>query len=257
MAQARHRLAGMSSAVAVPLVSIIVISKDDPVGLRRTLASIAEQKFDDLEVVVIAKGGSESVYVADWPYLSCRSMRQQSSGIANAFNEGIAAARGRWFNFLNGGDAYQHATVLHGLEATLRGTPALLVAGRARDARTGVMIPRDRSFRRRNLELVSHQASFFAATLFDRYGAYDAGYGIRMDFEWMLRLPRQIESVWVDDVLVSFEGQGVSSTGPWRSCMEELRAVQRHRPGVSRVARLLALYLPFRLARARWRKLWT
>lgn len=239
-----------------PLLTVIVISKDDPAGLRRSLDSIAEQRFDDLEVVVVATGSSAQVEISAWRTLSLRKLVQGSRGISNAFNEGIAAARGRWLNFLNGGDAYQGGAVLRSIEGTLRNASASLVTGRARDVHTGVMIPRDRSFHGRNVELVSHQATFFRKHLFDQFGGYDPGYGIRMDFEWMLRLPARSPAVWTDEVLVSFEGKGISTTRPWQSCLEERRAIRRHRPGVVRELKLLALYLPFRLLRAQWRSLW-
>ena len=247
----------MNNAVTVtPLVSIVVISKDDPTGLCRTLASIAEQRFADLEIVVVVKGDSGSVDACERSHQPYQWLVQWSAGISNAFNEGIAAARGRWINFLNGGDAYRHASVLSELEGVLRRTDALLVTGRARDSRTGVMIPRDHSFRNHNVELVSHQASFFDRSLFERYGLYDRAFSIRMDLEWMLRLPQDIPSIWHDEVLVAFEGQGISSTRPWCSCMEELHALRIHRRSFSRMVRLLVLYFPFRLARSHWRRLW-
>lgn len=239
-----------------PLVSIIVISKDDPRGLRLTLDSIASQAFEDAEVVLVVKGGSEQVDPAEFGLGRVQRLVQQGSGISNAFNEGLACARGRWINFLNGGDAYRGPAVLHGLQPLLTTEGHDLVAGRAQDLHTGVMIPRDHSFRARDLELVSHQATFFERRLFEAHGTYSPAFRIRMDFEWMLRLRADATSVaWVDDVLVAFEGQGISSTQPWRSCQEELRALRLHGRGALRMARLLLLMLPFRVVRAQARRM--
>jgi hypothetical protein len=129
-----------------------------------------------------------------------------------------------------------------------------LLAARARDSSTGTRIPRDRVFAARNLELVSHQGSFFASSLFRSHGVYRREYRIRMDFEWMLRLPRTINVCWVDRDIVRFAGRGVSSTRPWRSSMEELRALRLHRQSPWRIASLLVLYLPWRVGREAWRR---
>ena len=162
--------------------------------------------------------------------------------------------RGRWVNFLNGGDRYAHAGVL-ALVAPHLGGEALVVTARARDASTGIRIPRDWSFAARDLELVAHQATFFAKSLFERVGDYSIGYRIRMDFEWMLRLPATTPSIWLDEDLVSFEGGGISTTRPLRSCVEELRALSQHRRGAARIVKLVTLYLPWRVLRHAWRRL--
>jgi hypothetical protein len=56
-------------------------------------------------------------------------------------------------------------------------------------------------------------------------------------------------------VLVDFEGGGASSVDPVRSCREELDALRRHGAPWPRRARLLGLYLPFRVVRGWLRNL--
>ncbi len=238
---------------ARPLISVIVISRDDAPGLAATLASIRSQSFRDIEVVVVTKGTSTSAVNLDGLPHGIH-FEQSTSGISNAFNEAIRAAQGAWINFLNGGDVFIDAAVLQSIAAELV-PPRLVVTGRARDEHVGLRIPRDRSFAARNLELVSHQASFFAASLFAAHGLYSEAFRIRMDFEWMLRLPADTPTHWVDRDLVGFAGAGVSSVRPWKSSLEELAALRRHRKGFSRIALLLCGYVPWRLARAALRRL--
>jgi glycosyltransferase involved in cell wall biosynthesis len=244
----------MSDPTESPLLSIIVISKDDPGGLNRTLNSIASQTWQDFEVVLVVKGGSVGAGIPT-TLQACTIVREQrGSGISAAFNEAIDVAAGRWINFLNGGDAYLSPDSLAQVADDMHRDDAVLIACRARDESSGVMIPRAHSFRCRNIELVSHQASLFARALFARFGGYSTAYRIRMDFEWMLRMPDGLAVRWRDLTLVSFAGQGVSSIRPWRSCVEELRALREHRRGAQRIASLLLVYLPLRVLRAVWRR---
>lgn len=241
---------------ASPLVSIIVISKDDPEGLRATLRSIAMQTMRDHEVVVVAKGSSAGVDPGACGLARAIRVAQASAGISVAFNEGLARARGQWVNFLNGGDSYRSADVLARMQPHLADAGAAIVTARAVCEGIGVRIPRDRSFRRHELALISHQASFFRRSLFERLGAYSPDFRIRMDFEWMLRVPPGTPVRWVDEDIVDFEAGGVSNASPVRGSLEELAALRLHRRGPLRIAALLGVVLPVRAVRhvlRRWR----
>ena len=229
-------------------LSVIVISKDDLAGLSGTLRSIAAQSMPPDEVVVVTKGDSDRIRMADFALPPARHAVQQDKGISAAFNLALSLAGGQWINFLNGGDAYAQREVLAAVRPRLA-EGIDIVAGRARDRIAGNLIPRDLYFRSRRVDQVSHQASFFQRALFEQHGSYSPDFRIRMDFEWMLRVAEHARVDWFDAVLVDFEGGGASSIHPWRSCREELDALRRHRAPWSRRARLLGLYLPFRVAR--------
>lgn len=235
-------------------LTVIVISKDDLPGLTGTLRSIEAQRVPPDEVVVVTKGDSDRIRLADFALPAVRHAVQQDKGISAAFNLALSMAGGDWVNFLNGGDAYAHAEVLATLRPRLR-EGLDIVAGRARDRLAGNLIPRDLYFQARRVDQVSHQASLFRRALFERHGGYSSDFRIRMDFEWMLRVAGDARVEWLDEVLVDFEGGGASSIDPVRSCREELDALRRHHAPWSRRARLLGLYLPFRVARGWMRNL--
>lgn len=240
----------MAVPASAPLLTVIVITKDDPAGLAATLRSIAQQAAADTEVVIVAKGTSLQVAPSGLGLPAPPVLIEQSSvGISAAFNEGIAHAHGRWVNFLNGGDSYRDPGVLDRMRPHLASPGTQIVAARAQDRVSGIRIPRDHSFAARNVELVSHQASFFRRDLFERLGGYSPDFRIRMDFEWMLRVPAATQVAWIDDTIVAFEGGGISSTQPLRSCLEEYRALRRHHRGPLRIAALFGLYLPLRVGR--------
>jgi glycosyltransferase involved in cell wall biosynthesis len=243
----------MRPAGPVPRVTIVVISKDDPDGLARTLRSIERQDLADHEVVLVTKGTSSRIATGGFALPALRHVRQESRGISRAFNEGLACARAPWVNFLNGGDEYAHPHVLRRV-APLLDDGADIVTGRAREVKFGVTIPRSWSWEARDRELISHQASFFRAELFARLGGYSPDFSVRMDLEWMLRTPATTRVRWLDEELVVFEGGGVSTMSPWRSSVEELSALRLHRRSPARIARLVAVQLPFRLARAALRE---
>lgn len=230
-------------------LSVIVISKDDLPGLQGTLRSIEAQTVAPDEVLIVTKGDSDRIDLADFSLRGARHVVQQDRGISAAFNLALSMARCDWVNFLNGGDRYVDSNVLQRLQPHLRPEHDI-VAARARDRLNGNVIPRDLYFSKHRIDQVSHQASMFRRALFKRHGDYSSAFRIRMDFEWMLRVACAARVDWVDDVIVDFEGGGASSVNPWQSCMEELRALRLHRAPWSTSLRLIFLFLPYRMLRA-------
>jgi Glycosyl transferase family 2 len=114
-----------------PWLSIVTITKDDPVGLRRTLASAAGLRAIGAEHLVI-DGGEESGCsrgIAAEFGGDLALYRQPPQGVAAAFNAGLGQVHGEWVWFLNGGDAVYESLDAAWLRALLGTTRAQVVTG--------------------------------------------------------------------------------------------------------------------------------
>mgnify|MGYP001555341131 CR=1 FL=1 len=113
------------------MITIVTITKDDIVGVTRTLLSAKGLRAAGVEHIVI-DGGSE-------PGATDRLVAQMGRGvtvisrpprgIADAFNAGIAAAQGEWLWFLNGGDAVHESLNPAWLLETLASSRASVIVG--------------------------------------------------------------------------------------------------------------------------------
>ena len=88
------------------LLSIIVITKNDTVGLKKTLNSYT-QNYLEIETIVI--DGSDSIY--DKKEIgnnieNIKYVKQKTNGLFAAMNEGLRMARGFYVIFMNGGDIF-------------------------------------------------------------------------------------------------------------------------------------------------------
>lgn len=104
---------------ASPLVSIIIRTRDRPLGLREALESVAAQTYPNLEVVAVNDGGQpvrailEEVLgptprawtLIEWP---------DNRGRGRAGNAGLLAARGDYLGFLDDDDVLypEHLAIL-------------------------------------------------------------------------------------------------------------------------------------------------
>jgi LmbE family N-acetylglucosaminyl deacetylase len=110
-----HRLAP-DPEESGPLVSIIVRTKDRPHLLANAIASIIQQTYANLEIVVINDGGQDVTDVleavsGDIPIRHVRHEKRR--GRAAAANSGFKAARGKYFNFLDDDDVFYPDHVAH------------------------------------------------------------------------------------------------------------------------------------------------
>jgi len=90
-----------------PFVSVIVRTKDRPRELRRALASVAAQRYPNLEVVVVSDGGDDpgpvlEEFGSSFPVVVVR--HAESAGRSAAAQAGLEAAAGEFVNFLDDDD---------------------------------------------------------------------------------------------------------------------------------------------------------
>lgn len=91
---------------AVPFFSIVTITKNNALGLERTLASVARQSFRDYEWIVVdgqSEDDTDALLATSRPEKT-RIHKALDQGIYDAMNKGLDMARGRYMLFLNAGD---------------------------------------------------------------------------------------------------------------------------------------------------------
>lgn len=96
-----------SATDQLPLVSVVIRTKDRPLLLRDALSSVVTQSYADIEVIVVNDGGSDVQAVIDEfdGYLPIQLENVgESVGRAAAANRGIALANGQFINLLDDDD---------------------------------------------------------------------------------------------------------------------------------------------------------
>jgi GT2 family glycosyltransferase len=167
-------------------LTIVTITKDDPAGLARTLASANGWRDQTgVEQIVVFAGTEPASLPA-----GVRKITQRSQGIAAAFNEGLAAATGEWVWFLNGGDAIHEALAPAWLETLLTRTQADLVVGAIHA--DGDAAPRALPAVRDQWPMLHswlpHPATLVRREVLRRAGGFAPRYRACMDFDLWQRL---------------------------------------------------------------------
>jgi glycosyltransferase involved in cell wall biosynthesis len=89
----------------MPLVSVIIPTRNRAHLLHRTLESVLKQSSENLEVIVVDDGSTEAVAASADPRV--RVLRSpKPTGVSAARNRGIAGARGEWIAFCDDDDLW-------------------------------------------------------------------------------------------------------------------------------------------------------
>ncbi|SDS16652.1 Glycosyl transferase family 2 [Friedmanniella luteola] len=204
-----------------PVVAIVTITKDDPAGIRKTVASVAQQAYARYEHVVV-DGGSDAE-VAAWltAWRDADPERRTllpdpPRGIYPSMNAGIASTSAPLVLVLNGGDELVPGALERVTEHLRRDRWRWAyggVQGRDREGRLQeeyVFAPFSRRALRAGLKPIPHQAAYVARELYREVGPYREDLGTAADQEFFLRLARTAEPGLVPGILAVVETWGLS-----------------------------------------------
>lgn len=215
-----------------PLISIIVATFNAERTLERCLSSVANQTSDRWELIVVDGASTDGTNAIVDRYLERIAFRisERDSGIYDAWNKGIAAARGDYVCFIGADDAFADATSVETIIDAVGSEHYDLVSSRCRwiDVNEKVLGEGGGAwdFRRIGRRMpICHPGLWHARSLFERHGTFDTTYRITADLDFLLRLPPSTRALHVPEITIDVENAGVSRTQTLRRLREQRRAL--------------------------------
>lgn len=187
-------------------ISIVVPSLNQAAYLRATLESILTQADGNTEVLVFDGGSTDG---------SVRILREYDgrvtwfsgpdNGQTDAINKGLRQATGDVLAYLNSDDVYLPGA-LETVRAHFRDVPGSLVAyGRAHHLKADGRFLEDYPTEKWNYGrlqetcFVCQPATFWRREAMERFGHFDPALRYAMDYEYWLRLGRQVAFDYLDE----------------------------------------------------------
>lgn len=200
------------------ILSIITINYNNLGGLMATVCSIKNQTWQEFEYIVIDGGstdGSKEFLETEKEFIDFW-LSEKDSGIYNAMNKGINAAKGEYLLFLNSGDHLFNEKVLGNNYNFLKEKDLIYFnLQMVRDGVSGIAkSPAKLVFSDLYASSLPHPATFIKKELFNTVGLYDEDLRISSDWKFFILAIFKFDCSYlkIEDTLSTFYLDGISST---------------------------------------------
>jgi glycosyltransferase involved in cell wall biosynthesis len=229
----------------MPMISIITVCLNSRSGIVKTVDSVLNQNFIDYEYIVIDGASTDGTIDVIKAYASkfqqrniCfRWISEPDCGISDAFNKGIAIARGEYVHLLNADDSYYSSNILSEIVAAIycHKCPEVIY-GRSlliTDDGTFEQIygePFDGKLKWRRM-LLAHPSTLVKRSFYETVGYFNLHYKLAMDYDWVLRAAKFTDPIYIDNIWTLMALGGASDLKVFSSHRECFIIIQKNNGG--------------------------
>ena len=219
-------------------ISIITVTYNAEATIERTLQSVAEQTYTDIEHIVM-DGASKDKTVEIAQRYNTIVVSEPDKGLYDAMNKALKLATGDFLCFLNAGDKLHSKDTLAKIAAAADGSPIGVLYGDTHIVDNNGTFLRNRrltppehltwrSFK--DGMLVCHQAFYITRQI---ALPYDLAYRFSADFDWCIRCMKEGESrgmrnIYVHEPLADYLSEGMTTANHKASLKERFRIMAKH-----------------------------
>lgn len=214
-----------------PKISVITISYNSSKTIERTIQSVLNQNYENLEYIIIDGGSTDGTVDIIKKYVDRIAywVSEPDKGISDAFNKGIKAATGDVIGIVNSDDQYMENTF------------EMVAASFEKDVdvyRGSILIHDDinqaeyayaPSMKFGMLPIhvnVCHLPTFISKKAYEKYGNYSTDFKLAMDLDLLRRFySKGARFKRIDAILGQFNVGGLSTQAGIKKGFEERRKV--------------------------------
>jgi glycosyltransferase involved in cell wall biosynthesis len=217
------------------VVTVIVATLNAVESFAEMIQSMRNQSYQNFELIVIDGRSTDGTIeiLAEHDKDIDYWLSERDTGVYEAWNKGLAAAKGDYICFLGADDRWAESCSLHELVRLTNGGACDIVAARgAVVSKAGVLIravgePWSKA-RLNHRQIVAHPGMLFATRLFAIYGNFDTRYRVAGDYEWLMRLGSDVKGAFLDRVTVMIGAGGISERRLSRALIETREIQKKH-----------------------------
>lgn len=256
-----------------PLVSIITISYNSEKTIRRTIESVLDQSYKNIEYIIVDGKSNDSTVETIKKYgdtfknknIKYKWISEKDKGIADAFNKGLKLATGDLIALLNSDDWYEKDTIdnvvkyhrqenadfyygniyMHGKEGSSK---KLLEGKEFSDQVVKYVMP------------INHPTMFATKKVILTNGEYSSKYKYAMDYDYLLRMHKKgFKGKYISNLFVNMQDGGAHQANYYQT-LKEVNHISVSHGGNRVLAYLLRNYTflnqkLFRFPLAKWMRM--
>jgi glycosyltransferase involved in cell wall biosynthesis len=218
-----------------PRLSVITIVYNNVRDIERTMLSVLNQTYTNIEYVVIDGLSTDGTLNVINKYADkiSRLISEKDEGIYDAMNKGLAAATGDYVLFMNSGDEFYDTNTVANVFAAADDadiyygeTEMINEAGESLGQRRH-KTPKEFTWQDFNLGMsISHQAIYIRRSLTE---PYDRRYQLSADIDWIIRAAKKAKKIVnVNLYVAKYLVGGMSKTKHRQSLLERFDIMKRY-----------------------------
>ena len=218
------------------MLGIITITKNDFVGLKRTIDSTKalREKNNVRQLIIDSSDSDIKKSVSDFALKekNIAYLWQEPKGISAAFNYGLKETEEGWIWCLNGGDIIKDGLDAEWFLNYLSMSKADAVIFQTIDIATGSVLEKTPPMWGTwppLLSWIAHPSTLIKKKVFNEFGFFDERYKLAMDYELYLRFfSKNISVDLVSVVIAAFNKEGASYQFNKRTRSEVAKIIRRY-----------------------------
>ena len=227
------------------LISIITVVYNDVSNIEKTIQSVINQTYENIEYIIIDGGSTDGTMNIVKKYkdsIDC-IISKKDDGIYDAMNTGMKLASGKWINFLNSGDTFYNKKVIQNISFKSYENN-VMIYGNAKIfniKRKFLKLLKAFSLTKKNLILfgtrvVCHQAIFYNKKIIFKY---PKRYKLKGELYSYFEYLKHGKSLYLDLIICNYSLGGISNI-LYKKDDKELWRVLKDQAGFMKF-----LYIPF------------
>lgn len=229
----------------LPLVSIITVVYNGVAHLEKTILSVLNQTYPNIEYIIIDGGSTDGTLDIIRRYDDRLDywVSESDEGIYDAMNKGIALATGEVIGLLNAGDWYLEGSIdyiIHMYQSFDNGQITSLIAGAVKLQLAHKVV----IFAPSNIDIAQkmplpHPALFVAKKVYEQIGVFDSTFQICADYDFLWRaFEHKIQCYYTHKIFTEMSLSGASGNYLLRNCEDH---VVRMKHGTNKIKSFLKL----------------
>lgn len=197
-------------------VSIITVCLNSEKTIKTTMESVLNQSYKNYEYIIVDGGSTDNTLKIIDEYSALFGNRihlisEKDYGIYDAMNKGIKRANGQVIGIINSDDYYER-DALEIMVQNLKSSRYQILYGMMRlieEEQEKAILLYSHNFLRE--KMICHPACFITKAVYEDFGYYDIQYISAADYEFMLRMIKNREIIFVPvySIISNFRSGGM------------------------------------------------